>query len=480
MELKKKTYSRITFLFQLIGAVCVSSVFGLIPKEAKAFNLAQPVAKISPSAIPAEYRSAFANAQAKLSTGDANAAYQELLALQPPLAGIPVFDLVFGQAALQVDKPSIAAFSFERCLAVDSYNELCRLGMFHAHLDLKEKKSAKQELHYLKQSAQNEEVQKAIAHYLDVISPQEARSQAAQLASYMQVGVGYDSNINSASSINEIAIPNLDDEMYILPDEHQRKKSGFMTAKYHIRYSAPINEQWRFRVQGDVAAKGNFKTSNYNTLVSHVSAGVDRTINQHQLSATVRVQNYRLRNRNFRNMGSFIAQYAYTVNNTTEISIFGQASKLNYSGSRYAPDNSRRNAKRYVGGATLLKGFASERALGYLTAYGGTHKKTKSRGPAHINHQFFGAKVGGMYLLTPRFQMEAGVAAERRHFRKENLNFLKKRKDTFYNAYLGGVYAVNRKLTLRPQYQFYRNHSNIPLSHYKRHIFMLNLRYDLL
>lgn len=404
----------------------------------------------------------------------------ELLAQEGARAGTPAYDLELGKAALHADEPTIALMAFERCLAVRPSDEHCRLGLAHAYIMLGERQSAKTELRYLQREQQSEEIQNSIAHYLNILSQSEAQSEVARLSSYIQVGIGYDSNINSAADLSEIALPGAGDIVYLLPKEHQRTKSAVMTARYHIRYSTPISDNWRLTAQGNIAARGNFKTSRYNTLVSDVSVGLVRSVDRHQFSTRLKLQNYRLRNRNFRNMGTLIGQYAYSVNSTTELSIFGQASKLNYSSSRYAQNNSQRNAHRYVGGVSVLKGFANKRALAYTTLYGGAHRKSKSHAPTHINHNLAGLRIGGMYLLTPRFQIEGGVAVERRRFKDHHPSFNKRRKDTFYDAYLGAIYAINRKLTLRPQYQFYRNHSNLALGRYKRHIFMLNLRYDLL
>jgi len=471
-----------TALYPVIGAL-FSGVLGVaqaVQPMAPSGGAAVLVAQVDQNdQLPAAYRAQFEQARQALSRGDDRSAYQQLSALENDLAGHPRFDLVYGQAALKVDEPTIAAFAFERCLAVDSHNELCRLGMVHAHIELNERSSAHTEINYLQSRTRSAEIQQSIARYLDLLGRPSQDNKAKQLSSYIQVGIGYDTNINSATSLSEIAIPSADDELYLLPDQHKRKKSGVMTARYHIRYAHPLNQDWRLTAQGNVAAKGNFKTSRYDNLVSDISLGIERSANQHQFAAKIKLQNYRLRNRSFRNLGSLIGQYSYSINHTTEISAFAQATKLNYSSSRYVQDNGRRNAKRYVGGLSLLKGFANERALAYVTAYGGNHRKSKSRAPAHINHNLAGLRVGGVYLVTPRVQLEAGLAVERRHFRHDHPNFLKRRKDTFYDAYLGGIYAINRKLSLRPQYQFYRNHSNIPLNRYKRHVFMLNLRYDL-
>src|SRR5690625_2838010 len=272
----------------------------------------------------------------------------ELLAQEGARAGTPAYDLELGKAALHADEPTIALMAFERCLAVHPADEHCRLGLAHAYIMLGERQSAKTELQRLQKEQQSEEIQKSIAHYLDLLSQSEAKSEVARLSSYIQVGIGYDSNINSAADLSEIALPGDEDIVYLLPKEHQRTKSAVMAARYHIRYSTPISDNWRLTAQGNIAARGNFKTSRYNTLVSDVSLGLVRSVDRHRFSTRIKLQNYRLRNRNFRNMGTLIGQYAYSVNSTTELSIFGQASKLNYSSSRYAQNNSQRNAHRYV------------------------------------------------------------------------------------------------------------------------------------
>src|SRR5699024_12274852 len=129
--------------------------------------------------------------------------------------------------------------------------------------------------------------------------------------------------------------------------------------------------------------------------------------------------------------GTLIGQYAYSVNSTTELSIFGQASTLNYFSSRYEQNNSQRDAHRYVGGVSVLKGFANKRALAYTTLYGGAHRTSKSHTPTHINHNLAGLRIGGMYLLNPRFQNEGGVAVERRQFKDLRNRCNKRRKEHF-------------------------------------------------
>src|SRR5690625_7665586 len=120
-----------------------------------------------------------------------------------------------------------------------------------------------------------------------------------------------------------------------------------MPDSYQIRYSTPISDNLRLTAQGNIAARGNFKTSRYNTLVSDVSVGLVRSVDRHQFSSRLKLQNYRLRNRNFRNMVKLIDQYAYSVNSATELSILVQASELNYYNIRYATSNRQLNDHNY-------------------------------------------------------------------------------------------------------------------------------------
>src|SRR5699024_6793432 len=125
----------------------------------------------------------------------------------------------------------------------------------------------------------------------------------------------------------------------------------------------------------------------------------------------------------------------------SQISVFGQASRLSYPGRRFL------NANRYVGGASLSQALANDRAVGFLSAYGGTEKPVHSSASSNTNYGFGGMRVGGMYMITPRAQVEAGVGFERRRFRQRDTLFQRHRRETFYDAYLGLNYAINRKLS---------------------------------
>lgn len=454
-----------------MGYVLVISGYLFAPHALAASNDAAVASNTQITDSP--HGSAVQQARDWLNQGQGKTAYELLAPLEPELAGDVEFDVLFGQAALQADRPSEAAFAFERCLAVQSANGTCRLGIARAHISLQEVASARAELATLSAASPSTQVQEVIASYLGLLSGEEAASQDSRLTSYVQLGVGYDSNINNASSRDSMALPLYQNEVFPLSREGQSQESGFTQGRFNISYSTPIAPHWRFLTEANVAATGNWDTHRYDTLVSDVSVGLARRANKHQFEAKVLGQNYRLGGHNYRNLFSVLGQYAYSVSDRAEVGTFVQASRLTY------PHNRLRDANRYTLGASWTQGLASDRAVVYLSGYGGTEDTTRHHAPRQYDYTFAGARTGGMYLMTPRLQLEGGVSAERRRYAGHDELFLKARRDNVYNAYLGFNYAINRKLSLRPQYRYTHSDSNIVLHDYQRHVFTVNLRYEL-
>jgi len=418
-------------------------------------------------------------AGAWIASGQGNIAYNKLRSLEARLAGHVKFDTLFGQAALQANEPSIAAFAFERCLSVEPDNGICRLGVARAHLELSEASRARNELSILQQSKPPAAVQKTIDDYLQRLEGVHRSNQDTRLSSYWQWGIGYDSNINNATNLSSMALPALGGYEFTLSRDGRATESLLAEARYNIRYSTPLSDRWRFLSEANLSTTSYLHHHQYNNAVADVSLGVARRANQHQFIAKVQGQHYRLHEKPYRNLIGLLGQYSYSVSERSEATVFVQASRLNYSNSRYFRNNSLRNANRYTLGATWMQGLANDRAVGFVTAYGGGERTVKSRAPKSYEYNFGGLRAGGMYLVTPRLQLEAGLGVESRRHRGQEILFNKRRDDTLFDAYAGLNYSINRKLSIRPQYRFYKNHSNVALYGYKRHIFTVNMRYEL-
>lgn len=429
--------------------------------------------------LTSDQKATLVQAQEWLSQGRSSIAHGLLQPLEAELAGRVDFDLLYGQAALRADHPSTAAFAFERCLAVAPRHGLCRLGMARAHIALNEARSAGLEIDRIRQSRPPAPIQEAIDQYKDLLAGIEDPGPDARLSAYVQMGLGYDSNINNATHASSMAIPAFNDLDLHLSRDGRSQDSAFGELRFHVNYSRRLSTDWRLLVQANASATGYDKTSRYNTTVSDFSIGAMRSADRHRFIGRLLAQNYRLSDRSYRNTFGFLGQYTYSVTDQADVSLFAQASRLNYQNSPSRPSNHLRTANRYNVGASWSQGLANGRAVVYATAHGGTSKTTKRQAPRAYDYGFGGLRAGGMYLLGPKLQLEAGAGMEKRKYRGDDRLYLKRRNDTFYDAYLGLNYAINRKLSIRPQYRYYKNDSNMTLYGYKRHVFTVNLRYDL-
>ena len=123
--------------------------------------------------------------------------------LETQLAGHRDFDYLYGQTALQAQQATVAALAFERCLAVNPRDGLCRLGMARAHIALQEESRARQEIHYLQQSNPPKAVQQAINNYRDLLAGIQGYKQDSRLAAYVQWGVGLQYYLYAHASLQQ-------------------------------------------------------------------------------------------------------------------------------------------------------------------------------------------------------------------------------------------------------------------------------------
>lgn len=431
---------------------------------------APPVGAMPPDQDDTEL---MARAQEWLEQGRARTAYSMLESREHVLAGEPSYDKLLGLAALAANEPSRAAFAFERCLAVQADHGVCRLGMARAHIALSEAASARQELTLIAATSPPAPVQKAVADYLGILANTPEGTQDSRLAAYLELGLGYNSNINSATSRDSMALPALGGAVFALSRQGRRSGSGFNQAAFNFRYSTPIATDWRFLAEANINALGNWQTNDYNTVVSDAHVGVARKLDKHQFIARLQTQNYVLGGRSYRNLLGGLGQYAYAVSDRSEFSAFVQASRLSY------PDDRLRAAMRYAGGVSWSQALAGDRAVAYASVYAGREDTIHRGAPNAYEYTFGGLRAGGMYLLTPRLKLEGGVGAEQRRYDGQDALFLTRRSEVIYDGYVGLDYSITRKLSVRPQYRYAHSDSNIPLRDYQRHILSVNLRYEL-
>ena len=139
----------------------------------------------------------------------AEAAFALLDPLEEERSGDPEFDYLLGIAALDSGNVTRAIFALERVLIVEPGNDVARAEIARAHFLVGERETARREFQTARQSgaAPTEAIQ-LIDKYLELL--ERARPPAelgTTVSGYIDVTLGYDSNVNSATDEDSVVIP---------------------------------------------------------------------------------------------------------------------------------------------------------------------------------------------------------------------------------------------------------------------------------
>ena len=140
-----------------------------------------------------------------IDNSDAKAAYGLLIPLQAARAGDPDYDLLLGVAANEAGRHSEAVFALERVLAVQPNNVRARAEIARAYFALGERPTARKEFETVRKQDVPPDVTATIQKYLDAMARAES-TERFTITGYAEMGIGHDTNVNSATSGNQIAV----------------------------------------------------------------------------------------------------------------------------------------------------------------------------------------------------------------------------------------------------------------------------------
>lgn len=406
-----------------------------------------------------------------IKSGMAAEAYALLEPEQSIRAGDPDYDYLLGIAALDSGKPTLAIFALERVLAVQPKHLQARAEIARAYFASGEKVAAKKEFESVQSQNPPKEVNATIQKFLDAIN-QGRDGKDTVLSGYLDVSIGNDSNVNSATANNQVAIPAFGGAIATLSASGVETRDSFSTV------SGGANV--RHAISSDLLLFGgaNINQRMYSTQNSFNTGGVDGNVGLNltrgvdNYSAALQVQSFSVDNKRYRNGTGMTVQWQRDLKNSSQASSYFQYTDLKY------PDQSMRDASRYVLGAAYAGVMGGDYAPAvYAGLYAGREKE-KQAGVPYLGHKLYGVRAGGELNVYPETKLFGSVSVESRRHGGEDPIFLVARKDTQTDLKLGVRYVMDKLWTLTPQFGYTKNKSNIAISDYKRSIISVGLRRD--
>lgn len=400
--------------------------------------------------------------------GKYQSAYDLLIPLERKQAGNIEYDLMLGTAAVESAHYSQGMFALERVLAIEPDNQVARAKAAKAHFYLGEVENSKTEFNNILNQNPSQETAIAIEKYLSAID--KAMGLSSTLTAYLDVGAGWDSNVNSATSANSVAVPVFGGNSFPISDQARRQSTSFLDFSGGAGFRVPVTPSVAYIGNLQFSKKINQQHQEFETGAIDLNVGIQVKHDDSTYTLALQDGNFYVDDSKFRHAYGLTAQWQNNINLYNQAGLYGQYSRLEYM------DNPIRDADRYIVGVNYAHAFqATHSPIVYFGTYIGRENATKSN-THFLDQDIYGLQAGGQLLVAPSWIAYASVGYESRNYQADDLAFLKKRQDDQYDLTLGLNYTPAHYWTIKPQISLIKNESNIDLYGFDRAMMSVNIR----
>ncbi len=421
----------------------------------------------------------FTHLEHLVESGDATA-YSVARTLSVNHAGNPDFDYLYGRAALAAGHPDEAIFALQRVLIVRSADDRARLALAQAYARTGEKVSAERELDIVLAHHPAPEIAKNAAA---LRSSLKRPLRAAKSRSFVEFGLGYDSNVNAAPSATVLALPagtvqpisayaayypaNL-----VLDPNYQSKGDGFGRLAFGLNTYQPFaSREFAF---GSVAGyeNANFSEGQFDTTLVNLVGGAGIDFGRNRFSLPLYHQEFLVDHRRYRQYDALGLAWTYRLEAASLISLSGQYGDYSYQ------DQSPQDTDSGVVALSWSQEFttASEpRLSGSL--YRGTDA-AKNGLYSNFGRRYYGVAAEGSYSAFIHQRPYASVLYQHSDYDGADPGIPRVRKENFSRLAAGWNWQFRPDWGLRVEANYTVNSSNITLYEYHRSQFYISMRHD--
>jgi hypothetical protein len=362
------------------------------------------------------------------------------------------FELWCGVAAVDVGRPGEGVLALERYVLQFPDDARAHLELARAYFYARDDVRARQEFEAVARLKPPAEVQAAIDRYLAALSVREARYRGRKVF-YVETGGGYDSNANAGVAQAELGLPVLG--QVTISDFGLRKGSSFASLAAGGEISKPVTPGWT--LNAGISGNGTFyrSASEFNLTNFGASFGASYQADRNTYAGSYAHGGITLDGSRYRWTDGVALEWRREINEQASFSLAPQFARIAYAG-----DNSARDADLTALSASYRQIWLStwQPVLNALVFWGASANVTVSPSP-------FWALNAGTGYANSDYEAAIPLLDVTRH-------------DHNVSANLGALYLINANWSVRAEYQYARNSSNLELYEYTRHVGALKLRYE--
>ncbi len=406
--------------------------------------------------------------KALLEKGDSKAAY-ELGRKHPEELGNPAFDFYFGVAAIDSGRAGEGVLALERYLANFPGNLQARLELARGYFILGEDLRAREEFNQILKAKPPAPVVANIDRYLDAIRARESAYRTTAGA-FIEIGAGYDSNINGGVGSANIIVPNLG--LITVAPGGVETGSSFGQATVGVNLVHPVAPG--LALFGSLGADSrvynnhdDFDQNNYGVL-----GGVSYLRENDLFRASASYNTLDVDNDRFRNVTAATGEWTRQLDELQALTGFVQYADLDYKGV-----NDVRDSHLYGVGAGYRRAFVAPGAP--LLSLSASYAKEDNRKDFdELSRDIWSARAAVSVTPAPKWALSLGATYQYSAYDAEIPLLATTRRDNYYAADFIASYAFTRNFSARLEGLVSKNDSNIALFEYRRDVGALKFRYE--
>lgn len=388
---------------------------------------------------------------------------------QSALQGSPHFDFLLGVASVNSGHFPQGVLALERHLAVVPANDRARLELAKGYYELGDYLRARREFEFVLRYSPPKEVQANIQKYLDAMQTREVITSRVTSRSYLEVGLGHDSNANAGTFNSQIEIPISGP---LVPDAASTE-----TASAFGQISG--GTQWVKRVDSSLAVfagvdfdqKSNQTAHAYDTtnLGAYTGFSLQKGTGLYRL--TVSDGHLMVKADKYRNTLSLTGEGQYSLGDG-----YAATSVAQYAELAHAEANENRDSHMLTLGGGLQKTLQTAWHPTFGMQLTLAHESNQ-RLREDLSRDLLTAKLTLAANPSERVGLSVGLSFQQIRHVAEDLGFGSRRADDLVSLDAGVNYLWSRNWMLRADLQVTDNASNQGLYAYRRTLVGLHARY---
>jgi len=388
----------------------------------------------------------------------------------PDQLGNPAFDFYFGVAAVDSGHAGEGVLALERYVANFPENQAARLELARGYFVLGDNGRAREEFDAVQKTNPPAAVQANIQRFMDAIRARESAYQTTT-GFYAEAGVGYDSNINGGVSSANVTLP-IFGPVTLSSGVKIRDNFTYLGAGGTITHPVAPGVALFGAASGDQKINWNSNNHAFDLQNASIAGGVSYLQDKNLWRLTGSYSELGVGNDWYRQATGVAGEVNHQLDELQMVNGMVQYSKLNYQ----AP-NDVRNADLWAFGGGYRKAFiAPWQPLLSFTANVGTEHNVRAR--PDLGRKFFGGRASVAVTPAPKWSVSAGASYQESHYDGPDLLLAQVRKDRFYGVDGTVAYALDRNWSVRAEYSYNDNRSNLALYEFKRHLVTFKVRYE--